>query len=313
MPPKKNKSKPRRRGRGRSTISSGVPKRVFGLTEYQRSLADPCNGPVKSPYGGEQGISQRFVLDTQFNNVAGHTSGFVLFTPAGNSYLFGSNASSNVGIAPSFAPGCGASFLGANSNKIRSISACVTVLASAVSYTNMTGEIGIAIVGSSQMSTLNTYSVDGLFQLTNERAVLAKEEYEIKWFPNTLDNTYAPTFNIGGGAGSASLTDPADNNAILILWRGYVAGAPLSFRLTNNVEWTPIANVGTAVTSIPAPPQNTAAQAAALHQHQSDWWHNLRKEFSGGALKLLGGLGKNALNQGVKYLSGTVGPAILAM
>jgi hypothetical protein len=172
----------------------------------------------------------------------------------------------------------------------------------------MTGEIGMAVVTASQLSTLNSYTVDGVFQLTNIRKVLKKTEYETKWFPGGLDHTYAPVINSGGDAGTATLSDPSDQNAILVAYRGYPAGVPLSFRLTNIVEWTPSAGIGLSVTSAPSIGLPVKEIAAATHAAEPSSWHTHSKEIK----HSLGEAGNTLLNAGIKVASDYAAEAMVA-
>lgn len=268
----KTKSAKRKAGK-RLRPKVTVRKSRGGLTPYQKLLVDPCNASPKSYYGGEQGVVQRLVQDITLNTVAGTTAGYLVFAPAANAYVVFNGASPSIPGSPAFFVGPGAGFLGQVSNKIRSLAACITCVPSAVSMTNITGEIGMAVITYQQFSTTGSYSVDQAFQLCNERKVLAKKEYEAKWYPGGLDQTYAGTFNTGGNTGTAALTDPSDNNAILLCWRGYAPGVAISFRLTNVVEWTPASGQGLSVTSAPNPPYNVHAESSNLHRKDASWWH----------------------------------------
>jgi hypothetical protein len=254
-------------------------------------------------------VAQRFVADFTVNGTAGFTSGYMLFTPGANNTLIAGNASSAVAVAPSVNAAVAASFLGTSASKMRAVAACTTVVPSAVSMTNITGEIGIAIVSANTIVTTGTYSADILFQLTQKRACLNKEVYEIKWFPGGLDETYAPL----APTALATLSDPADNNSILLVWRGYPAGVQLSIRLTSVLEWTPGYNIGTAVSSIPRDGVDVFKQANALHKANPNWWHKLGAELAHDVSSAARYLGRAGLAKGVQYLSGTVGPALLAL
>lgn len=276
----------------------------FSISEYQAGLIDPCSGPVKSHYSGEEGISQRFVQDLTMNTAVGATAGFMFFAPGSNNFQSNGAATSAAPIVSAGFAGPGATFLTSNASKIRSFSACVTLVPSAVSMTNMTGEIGVAIVSVNTIGVGGTYTADGLFQLTQKRAVLAKEEYDVKWFPGGLDHTYTPNVS-----GAFVLSDLADSNGILLVYRGYPAGVPLSVRLTTNVEWTPFSALGTAVSSVPRAGVDPHKEAAELHRRNPGWWHQLGHEI-GNQLSQFGGAAiRYAGTQGVRYLAGTASRA----
>jgi hypothetical protein len=304
----------RKRSSRRVVVSSG-------LTPIQRLLANPCDATPISYYGGESGIVQRFVQDFSANTTAGYTCGFVVFIPASNSYLTGGNALPTAAISPLFFVGPATTFLGASANKTRPLAACITAIPSAVSVTNMTGEVGVAVISSSLISTLSTYSVDGIFQIANQRSVLSKREYDVKWFPGQLDSSYATVLNTGGSAGTAPLSDPSDNNAILLAWRGYPAATSLSIRLTNVVEWTPVTNIGMAVTSTPTMPHNVQAHAAVMSAKKPSWWHTLGEGFKDDAQMVARYAGRKAMsyglrvaeNRAIQYLEGVAEEAAIVV
>lgn len=267
------KAAPKSAKKGKSRKKSNRKGSSSGLSACQQMLADPCNAPPRSFYGGEQGIVQRFVQDITLNAVPGYTSGYLVFSPGANVYVYGGSAGSHTAVAPFAFVGPANSWLAVAASKMRAVGGCITTLPSAVSMTNMTGEIAMGIVTYNQLSTTGSYSTDSVFQLTNHRAVLAKRQYETKWYPGMLDSSYAGVYDSGGFLGTANLVDPADNNAILVAWRGYPAGAAISFRLTNIVEWTPRSGLGLSVSSAPTIPHNVQAQAAILHEKKPSWWH----------------------------------------
>lgn len=142
---------------GNSNKNKGSRRRLrprqLGISSYQALLADPCNGPVHSAYGGEAGITQRFVQDFTLNVGAGSTSGYIFFCPAANARLqYEASASTISGVPLSFV-GPGGPFLATNASKARSAAACVTVIPAATSYNNLTGEIAAANVGYNTLST----------------------------------------------------------------------------------------------------------------------------------------------------------------
>jgi len=288
-----------------------------GLTPYQGLLVDPCAGTLESPYSGERGVIQRFTADFTINNSAGLTSGYFMYSPAANTYFYNANASSTVAIAPITGVGVAGTFLGTSANKFRPISACLEVIPSAVSYNSMTGEIGAAVCATNQITTAGTYRVDDVFTLCQARSVLAKKNYSVNWFPGGLDHTYA----VGVNNGSATLSDQADQNAVLIAYRGYPAGIALVIRITVVLEWTPVIGIGTAASSAPAAGVDFAKQVGGLHSMKPDWWHN----FAASAMHGMGVLanyaargavraGTNLLTQAVpRYLGGLAGPALLTL
>jgi len=258
---KRSVTKRRRRSKKDMVVSSG-------LTDPQKILVDPCAGPLDSFYPGEVGMIQRFGLDVTINTTAGFTAGYISFMPAANTYFVYGNANSSTAGVATLVNGPGASFLSTAAAKFRPVAACIEIIPSAVSATTVTGELGSAVVS---VNTINasSQSVDGVFQLTQARSVLAKRSYEAKWYPGTLDSTYAPA-----SGGTATLADQADQNAILVAYRGYPAGTALSIRMTTVLEWTPLVNTGTTVSSQPRAGTNVMAHAADLHSNHSSWWNN---------------------------------------
>lgn len=238
---------------------------------YASLLRDPCNGPIGSYYGGETGIVQRFTQDVTLNTTAGHTCGFIAYTPASNTFVNGSAPATTTAITPTASGAPGVNFLATNASKSRALAACVTAMASAVSMTNMTGEIAVAIVASNNIEPSTPVTTDSVFQLCNQRSILAKRSYDVKWYPQLMDSTYNPTV----ASGAATLSDPADHNTILVAWRGYPAGVGLSFRLTSVAEWTPKPTIGVSVTSAPREAVNHQAINHALYTQNPHWWHNI--------------------------------------
>lgn len=307
-----SRTKINKKSRPRKVVVRKAPRPKTVLSpihrDYVDQLIDPCGARPFSPYTGETGIVQRFVQDATLNSTVGHTAGFMLFCPGVNGYISYSATTSVAVGAPVFSTGPGATFLGPIASKLRSCGGCITTIPSAVSMTNMTGEVAMAVVTYGQISTASTYSVDSVFQLTNVRKVLRKAEYETKWYPGQLDSTYAPVLNSGGSAGTTTLSDPADHHAILVAWRGYPPGIGLSFRLTNIVEWTPLGNIGLAVTSAPKMGVPVHTIAAATHTAEPSWWHTHSKEIKSS----LGDAGAQLLNAGIKALGELGSEAIAA-
>ncbi|APG76276.1 hypothetical protein 3 [Changjiang tombus-like virus 11] len=301
---------------GKSTKNKGFRRRTYlprqlGMTPFQALLADPCNGPVHSAYGGEAGITQRFVTDFTLNTGAGNTSGYLVFCPAANVRVQYEATASTIAGFPVVGLGPGATFLATNASKGRSAAACVTVIPAATSYNNLTGELAAANIGYNTLSTLTSTSVDGVFQLCNSRTVMAKQAYDFKWFPQELDATYAPS---ASGTGSFNLPDPSDHNAIVVAWRGYPAGVALSFRVTTVLEWTPVSNIGIATTTMPRAPVDHLREASALHTHNPHWWTNMYRDVGshmvdqvGKGLKYLGSVG---VQQGVRYATQNLMPKL---
>lgn len=271
-----------------------VPRNLRMGNESERYLAlitDPCNGPLGAYYGGENGIVQRFVSDVTLNTGVGQTCGVIAFIPAGNVFVNGGAATPSTSFTPSSSGGPGVGFFATQANKTRALAACVTVMPSAVSATNMTGEIACTIASSNAVDAGTSTTVDTVFALCNQRSVLAKRSYDVKWYPALMDSTYSPL----QASGAATLSDPADQNAIVVAWRGYPAATALSFRLTVVVEWTPRQGSNIALNSAPQMPVEHQKLNAALYQHNNKWWHNIFSETASHAISEAG--------KGIKYLT----------
>nr|UJQ92900.1 MAG: hypothetical protein [Narnaviridae sp.] len=261
-------------------------------TLYQQILMDPCNGPVVSILPGESGIVQRFVYDFTVNTeTAARTCGYIFFSPAANQGVKSEFDSPGLAGSPNAFSGPGSAFLAANARKIRAISCCVSVIPSAVSYNTMTGEIAVANASYNSIEASGSYSVNGVFTLANTRSVLSKRTYDVKWSPQLLDGTYAPVSTLG----TATLSDPSDHNGILVAYRGYPAGVALNLRITTNIEWTPSANLGIAVSSSPRPPGNYMGEASSLFRANPHWWHDLFGDVTSHIFSELG--------KGAKYMA----------
>jgi len=281
----------KRKNKSKKPVKSRVP-RTTALTAYQHSLVDPCNGPLVSPYGGDAGYITRFDFDATINTAAGATAGvFVLFP--GNETIWSFSASTSGTATPIVSSnGPGQAFLGTNASQVRAVAACMTVIPSAVSTNNITGEIGVAVIPSNTFQLASSYTADNAMQLCNQRSVLAKRTYEAKWFPSPGDALYSN--QVVGAA--ATNTSPV--NGIMLVYKGYPAATALSIRLTVVMEWTPVSSLGIPSTSTPRPPQNHEAQAAALHQAHPNWWNNLTETVSSAFNGLVGGVASDLASAG---------------
>lgn len=302
-----------RQSRGARSRLRVRPLKSVGSHPYKQLLMDPCNGPVHSVYPGEEGIVQRFVSDFTVNTAVGSTSGYLVFIPASNVVARTDQATSSTAAFPGTQAGPGASFLGATSAKLRPVAACVTMIPSAVSYNTLTGEMATANISANTVSGTTSLSPDQVFQLCSTRTVLSKRSYDSKWYPNKLDGTYSP--NAGGAsAGTYTLGDPADNNAIVIAWRGYPAAVALSVRLTLVAEWTPSAGQGLAVTTAPRLGENYERHAAELHNASPHWWTDIFSDIASHGLQEIGrGLKyvtSMGVQQGVKYATNNLMPQL---
>lgn len=230
-------------------------------TPFQRLLLDPCNGPLGSPYGGQVGNITRFDVDITVNTIAGHTSGYLFWSPGALVIQQAGGASSSIAQTNTGVNGPGSVFA-PNMAQVRCVAACVTMIPSAASITTITGDVGAA-VGSFNLVSGSSYIPDNLMQLCNARGVLERKAIETKWFASTSDDAYNSPGALNGG-----------NNYLLIVWRGYPAGVALNFRFTSVLEWLPSAGIGLPQASAPrfVEPSSHLTQAAELHQQHPNWW-----------------------------------------
>lgn len=235
-----------------------------GLTPYQKILIDPCHAELTRPYSGEMGIVQRFVYDGTINvDNPDRTCGFLLFQPQRPSSAQFSWGSSSAATAIAYggnAPGY--TFLLANAAKLRCHAACAQLFAAGASFSNLTGEWAVGVLSGDTLQQGASISVDGLFQLSNQRGTLTKEGVEVKWQPGTLDHTY----------NSVNEGMQADNNLVFVAYRGFPAGVPMSYRYTSVLEWTPKVGVGIPSTAAISPGVAHTEQVAALSTFSPDWW-----------------------------------------
>jgi hypothetical protein len=292
MMAKQKKKMPRRRSqrnRGRP-VANGV--QAYGpVTAYAHLLKDPCNAPLSTPYPGEAGFVQRFVLDTTVNTTAGDTAGYFVFSPSANQTFILGRATSGTAGTPGIFPGPGATYLNANAGKMRPISACITVIPSAVSYNNLTGELGVFNTSSDTITTGTSLTVDQVLQLTGARTVLAKRSYDARWMPGSLDHTYNASSPIGG----FTISDSSDANMVGIAYRGYPAGTALTIRVTLVCEWTPDPGLGITTTAARNPNVLAHDKVVAAMSHQdASWWHDLMRDAGQGLRYVAQDIGKAA-------------------
>lgn len=310
---KQNKKNSKRAPRGRRATRA-VTGTDHALA-YARLLKDPCNAStaLEAYYPGEKGFVQRFIADIVTNTTAGHTSGVILFHPNSDGLVTVSAAASsgtfvlNAG-SYTLSASPGQAFLTGAANKTRSLAACVQCFPSAVSVTNMTGEYAMGVI--SMSSSFGTLSTDNFFNILSNRGNMTKEKAECKWYPGALDDRYSQ-WNV------ISAVDTSDTNVIAIAYRGYPAGAALSIRLTNVLEWTPNTSAGLTATNQVSTGVNHNNVVAAMQKQNPHWYHNLTHEAS----NLVGGLAhdagrvvrygaRRALSYGVANLERSLGSAM---
>lgn len=271
----KNKQKQPTKPRGRKPRA---PRQRQNPTPspYQSLLADPCSGPLHSPYGGERGIVERFVADYTFGS-AGNTCGVAFVQPNNNAYGGFVAATSSTATLVTGAPAVAPGFFNANVQKARCIACCLELIPASLSITNITGELAMGVFDSRVIGAGLTLTVDQIFALCNDREVIQKKDYEIKWYPGAADNLY----NVRTASGGALIpAEDASQNEVVIAWRGVPAGTLLSFRITTVYEWTPVPGLGLAATSSPGYAIDWQNQSAGLHQAHPSWWTGKPKQMT---------------------------------
>lgn len=282
--------------KGKATARK-APGYTLRMTPVQQLLMDPCDGPLVSPYGGKRGYLTRFVQDFSLNTGAGNTAGVFAWFPGQLVYhaIQVATGATSGAVASTLAPGN--TFCGLNASNVRCVAACVEVLASAVSLTNITGEVGVAQINWNDIGGATNAAPDTYFQLATSRAVVTKEAMEIKWVPGESDELYS-SVNVGTSA------TPVGNgvSGVLVVYRGYPAAAALTFRITAVLEWTAKSNTG-------IPGSNGASAGSTMSQHvgalnaaKPDWWHNLTSAVAHTGQALLTDVAHDAAKMG-RYLA----------
>lgn len=273
----------------------------MGPTRYQSLLLDPCNGPLHSPYAGPAGFVQRFSLDTARNTGAGSTAGFLIFAPSREVFNTGDSTSSNAAGTAGLVNGLGQSYLNTLAADVRTVAACVTIIPSAVSANNVTGEIGVAVMPYGKFNGVASFVPDNLIQLCPSRGIISKRTYDVKWFAGTNDHEYGNQVTAGGVIPAAGNAGSGDN-CILVVWRGFPATTPLNFRLTSVLEWTPTLGLGVTTPAQAKAPEDHQAQAAALSDVHSSWWSGVASGVGGAASEFVQGVASDVGKVG-RYLT----------
>lgn len=293
MAKSKKKNAPKRRVRTKVRVSRG-------LDPYQSLLANPCAASIISPYGGERGVTERFVADVSSGG-ATFTSGVLFFSPCYNAFGGFTAALSNTSTLAATGPAVAANFFNSNVAKARPIAACMELIPSSLSITNITGELAMGVFDATTLAGGVSYTVDNIFALMNDREVIQKRDYELKWYPGSADYLY----NQKTTGGALIAAEPSSQNIVAIAWRGLPAGTLLSFRLTAVYEWTPVSGLGLAVTSAPGRSQDWQNKSADLHSAHPDWWKSRVPIRSSG-------MGRPSMNDVVKqtYVPGSLSGAL---
>lgn len=276
-----NKKKAGKKGKRRVVAVKRDMSRKDHAMVVANLLNDPCGAPLPPPFlAGENGMISRFVLDGTIVG-AGNSAAYLAFHP--NTGWTVSNSAATAGTALAAADfsinvfnSPGFNFLATNASKVRGLAACVSVLPSALSITNITGDISVSSISPDALRSLISvaHTVDQVAAYTNARTAIERRAYETKFKPGSFDGKYSTYQNTGNITGTG--TDLSDTNAILIAVRGVPVGSVLSIRFTWIVEWVPKFNLGLtpSVSNTPVVVDHMAV-GAALDKHKSNWWNNL--------------------------------------
>lgn len=284
----------RRTGRrsSRGQLSGAAIKQA----QYAALLKDPCGAPlVTGSYPGEVGMVGRYMSD---NTSSTNPCGFAAYYPAINAADFQSAVTPSTVFAHSwtvaapFSPGH--TILAAAAAKSRALSACIQALFPNVSITNVTGEICVGCVSADSFNNGN-YTVDQLFQLLPQKAIVTRNQYECKFTPGVFDDKFT-TY------GQLTTVDQSDTNVIIVAYRGLPASALPSFRITSVLEYTARVNSGLVPTGATVSAGiNTMSVASAVHKAQPGWWHNLVSEIAQDASMVTRYVGRQALSAAGSY------------
>lgn len=285
-------------------------------TDVARILLDPCHADMpRSYYPGESGYMSRFSNDISIVG-AGNTASYFGFHPNSGWTIGASVAAANTAINPNDfvintnTPGF--NFLAANASKVRAVAACINVIPSALSITNITGDISVGIISPDALRqhTAVIHTIDQLGLYTSARTAIERRGYEVKWKPGFFDDKYLSFINPNGVITGGNGSDLSDTTALLVCVRGLFLGAVISLRITWVVEWVPKFNLGLPPTAAVNPTRvNAVAVSAALDHKRSDWWHNLMNNtgrvLGNAATEVGGAFARGAMGKVESYLAST--------
>lgn len=279
-----------------------LPRVMSDLAARQRTyaqlLTEPDNGSVipGGVYDGELGNFQRFITTVQVANGVSQTAGILAFFPATGNAISVANAASNAALTFSVSNTSmpGATFLTANAAKTRGIAAKIELVPSALSVTNIVGEVAAGI------TTLNSFvsgttSVDDIFNVSKMYGPIQRRVYRSNWFPSGLDHTYS-TYN----------TAPdEDRHAVFIAFRNWPATALLQVRITYVVEYTVRNGIGIPPTAALSKPVGHVEVVHKLQATEPHWHHSIASEVSHaatGIAKDVGSFARAAAREGLMSL-----------
>lgn len=311
----KNKQAKRTR-KGKRPASNNNKGYTMRMTPVQQLLLDPCDGPLVSPYGGKRGYLTRFVQDFSLNTATvDRTAGSFAWFPGQLFYNTTQTGISSTPVAPSSTLGPGNAFCGTNASNVRCVAACVEVIASAMSFSNITGELGVAQINWADTSATVAVSADQLFQLCTSRAVITKDAMEIKWVPGQSDELYSAVV-----PGTSAAPPNQGVSGILVAYRGCPPGIALTFRVTAVLEWTARSNTGIPASNGAVAPSSMQEHVTALTAAKPDWWHNLTNSLAHTGQALLSNVahdaslvGRKVAQMGMSRLAARAAPLLLGL
>jgi len=277
---KQNNGKAARRIKRVARRATMVARGFVGLDppamKAAHMLIDPCNAALAdSVMRGDQGYKARFSLAGGLLNAATTTSGAIAYIPGANIFYTIDWTVANAATAWAnntavYAPGL--NFLTLNASAIRSVGACLSLTPLATNLAT-SGVVHSGIVPVSALGIGSSWTPAPLATLCNNFGKITIDgPMETKYIPSAADEEYlAPNTIITG--------DVSDTSAILFVFVGFPAGTGFSVRVTNIVEWKPLASVGIVSTSSRGNPSknNIEHVKQALFAKDDAWYTNVGK------------------------------------
>jgi hypothetical protein len=266
--------------------------------QYAQLLISPDNGtmPREGVYNGELGQFIRFVRAVQLTNGVSQTAGVLAFCPATGNMLAISDASPGAALTFAFsntsAPG--STFLNANASKTRGIAAQIELVPSALSVTNIVGEIACGVLTAGNLPS-GTLTVNTAFDLAKAYGPIQRKTYTSRWYPSGLDHTYS----------AYNTTPNEDHNLVYIAFRNWPATASLQARVTYVVEYTPANNIGVPPSGNVSTPVKHDDVVHTLHRSDPHWHHSIVDELKDAGkhiAKDVGGFARAAARSGLMHL-----------
>lgn len=191
MAPKNNKKKMALRTRRPLRVAR---TNLDGMAlNHVKQLNDPCNGPLTHPvYSGfARGNLVRLRGSVSVGTGAGETCGFFLWDPLGDFVYNNGSTSLSTTYTATAVRGPHDTYINANFDTFRVVSACITVIPNASEY-NRQGLTYLGTVGGGLVNEGSTISVGALAALlpTVERSPNAG--LEVVWLPTATDENFLP-------------------------------------------------------------------------------------------------------------------------